>query len=255
MKKSVFITMLDDNENLARLLFQEMARYGLTPGGHLWQDDLPGMAWAGAIPELAQSACGCWVIVGQAARFAEADTRKGLALLALAAQASHGHGFPILLSPSGGKLDVAALPTPLKGAEVVSSGLGVKAVAKANAPRKAENGEYRLNVHPLPGLGLWLELGPGADPWSGAMLGASGAAPDAHGVGPAGAVPQTSTLHYPVRGMKLELGGTAFEAWGVHNELTVAQSYFVRLTAAPEALVFGSFPDADDPSVFTVYLA
>ena len=129
------------------------------------------MAWAGAIPELAQSACGCWVIVGQAARFAEADTRKGLALLALAAQASHGHGFPILLSPSGGKLDVAALPTPLKGAEVVSSGLGVKAVAKANAPRKAENGEYRLNVHPLPGLGLWLELGPGADPWSGAMAG------------------------------------------------------------------------------------
>ena len=55
--------------------------------------------------------------------------------------------------------------------------------------------------------------------------------------------------------MKLELGGTAFEAWGVHNELSVAESYFVRLTAAPEALVFGSFPDADDPSVFTVYLS
>jgi len=255
MKKNVFITMLDNDEGLARLLFQETAKYGLEPSGHMWVDDLPGMAWGGAIPELAKDACGCWIIAGQAGRFADKATRQGLSLLALAAQAAHGHGFPILLSPSGGKVDAAGLPTPLKGAEIVASGLGVKAVAKANAPRgAAAPGEYRLNMHPLPGLGLWLELGPGSDPWSGAMLGAAGAEPDAHGVGPAGAVPQTSTLHYPVRGMKLELGGTEFDAWGVRNDLTVAESYFVRLTAAPEALVFGAFPDADDPSVFTVYL-
>jgi hypothetical protein len=252
MKKTVFLTMLDKDEGLAKLLFQEMARYGLEPSGHFWVDDLPNMAWSGASPELAADNCGCWVIVGQAARFQDKATLQGLSCLAVAVQAAHGHGFPILLSPSGGKLDLAALPTPLKSAEVVASGLGVKAVAKVNARRQQEPQEYRLNVHPLPGLGFWLELGPGRDPWRGAMLGASGAVPDAHGVGPAGTIPQTSTLHYPVRGMKLALGGAEYEAWGVKNELSVAESYYVRLNGTPEGLVFGAFPDDDEASVFTV---
>lgn len=252
MKKSVFITMLDKDEGLAKLLFQEMDRYGLAPGGHFWTDDLTGLAWSAPIPELANDNCGCWVIVGQAARFKDKATLQGLSCLALAAQAAHGHGFPILLSPSGGKLDAATLPTPLKGAEVVASGLGVKAVAKANARRQQEPQEYRLDMHPLPGLGFWLEVGPGRDPWRGAMLGACGAVPDAHGVGPAGAIPQNSTLHYPVRGMKLELGGAQYEAWGVQNELSMAESYYVRLSGTPESLVFGAFPDDDEVSVFTV---
>ncbi len=252
MKKTVFISMLDKDEGLAKLLFQEVARYGLEPAGHFWVDDLPNMAWSGAAPELASDTCGCWIIVGQAARFKDKATLQGLASLALAVQAAHGHGFPILLSPSGGKLDAAALPTPLKGAEIVASGLGVKAVAKVNARRQQEAQEYRLNLHPLPGLGFWLELGPGRDPWRGAMLGATGAAPDAHGVGPAGTIPQTSTLHYPVRGMKLNLGGAEYEAWGVHNELSMAESYYVRLNGTPESLVFGPFPDDDEVSVFTV---
>ncbi len=255
MKKSAFITVLDKDEGLARLLYQEIARYGLAPGGHFWADDLPNMAWAAAAPELCAPQCGCWIIVGQAARFAEKTTRQGLSCLALAAQAAHGHGFPILLSPSGGKVAAAELPTPLKGAEVVPQGLGVKAVARANAPRQNNAQEYRLAPHPLPGLGFWLEVGPGRDPWRGAMLGATGAEPDAHGVGQAGSIPQTSTLHYPVRGMRLDLGGREFTAWGVQNELTAAESYFVRLNETPESLVFGAFPDADDASVFTVDLA
>jgi hypothetical protein len=255
MKKSVWITMLDKDEGLAKLIFQEAARYGLEPGGHFWVDDLPNMAWSGPIPDLAKGGCGCWIIVGQAARFGDKAPRQGLSLLALAAQAAHGHGFPILLSASGGKLDVATLPTPLRAAEAVPAGLGVKAAAKANAFTPGGPGEYRLNVHPLPGLGCWLEVGPGRDPWQGAMLGASGASPDAHGVGQAGTIPQTSTLHYPVRGMKITLGGREFEAWGVKNGLTVAESYYVRLNGAPEALVFGSFPDADEADVFTVSMA
>jgi predicted NUDIX family NTP pyrophosphohydrolase len=55
--------------------------------------------------------------------------------------------------------------------------------------------------------------------------------------------------------MRLDLGGREFTAWGVQNELTAAESYFVRLNETPESLVFGAFPDADDASVFTVDLA
>jgi len=255
MKKSVWITMLDKDEGLAKLIFQEMARYGLEPGGHFWEDDLAHMAWSAVIPELAKENCGCWVIVGQAKRFLDKETRQGLSYLALAAQAVHGHGFPILLSASGGKVDPASLPTPLRGAESVPTGLGVKAVAKANAIRIKEPEEYRLNVHPLPGLGFWLEIGPGRDPWKGAFLGVSPGAPDAQGVGQAGTIPQNSTLHYPVKGMKLNMNGTEFEAWGVKNELSEAESYYARVSAAPEAIVFGPFPDEDDAEVFTVTLA
>lgn len=255
MKKSVWITMLDKDEGLARLIFQEMARYGLEPGGHFWEDDLPHMAWSGPIPELAKESCGCWAIVGQAGRFLDKATRQGLSYLALAVQAAHGHGFPILLSASGGKVDPLSLPTPLRGAEAVATGLGVKAVAKANAIRMNDPGEYRLNVHPLPGLGFWLEVGPGRDPWQGAFLGSAPTAPDAHGVGQAGTIPQTSTLHYPVKGMKLAMDSTEYEAWGVKNELTAAESYFVRLPDAPESIVFGPFPEDDAADVFTVTLA
>lgn len=255
MKKTVWITMLEHNEGLARLLFQEMSRYGLEPGGHFWEDDLTHMTWSAPLEEMRKDTCGCWIIAGPANRLAETATRQGLSYLALAVQAVHGPGFPILLSPSAGGIDPATLPTPLRGAEVVSVGLGPKAVAKAHAIRPKTPQEYRLCPHPLPGVGFWLEIGPGQDPWSGVFLGARPAAPDAHGVGPAGAIPQTSTLHYPVRGMKLTRGDTEFEAWGVKNELTLADSYFVRLPSPPEALVFGPFPNEDTVDVFTVTLA
>ncbi len=257
MKKNVWITILEKNEGLGRMIFEEMGKYGLSPSGHFWEDDLDKMAWAGAVQELTNTNCGVWVIVGQSASFAAPTIRQGLALLAMAAQAAHGHGFPILLSPSGGKVAEDDLPTPLRGAEVVQSGLGVKAVARANAKRVEISSEYRLAVHPLPGLGLWLELGPSRDPWKGAFLGCAGVekvSPDAHGVGLSGTIPQNSTLNYPVRGMKMELGDREFTAWGVHNELTPAESYYVRVAGTPEALAFGPFPDQDDAEVFTVSL-
>ncbi|GAB6060154.1 hypothetical protein [Desulfonatronum parangueonense] len=257
MKKSVWITILEKNEGLGRMIFEETARYGLNPGGHFWEDDLARQAWAGAVPELAKDECRVWLIVGQAASFAEPTIRRGLALLALAAQTAHGHGFPILLSPSGGKVEAGDLPTPLRGAEVVQSGLGVKAVARANAKPAEPALDYRLTVHPLPGLGLWFEVGPGRDPWKGAFLGCMGdqdAVPDAHGVGLAGAIPRNSTLNYPVQGMKMALADREATAWGVHNELSPAESYYVRVAGTPDGLVFGPFPDQDAADVFTVSL-
>lgn len=258
MKKNVWITILEKNEGLGRMVFEETAKYGLNPTGHFWEDDLAKLAWAGAVAELTNTNCAVWLIVGQASNFAQKTVRQGLALLALAAQAVHGHSFPILLSPSGGKVEVDDLPTPLRSAEVVPAGLGVKAVARANARRQEIPLEYRLNVHPLSGLGLWFELGPARDPWKGAFLGCLGGdrcVPDAHGVGLAGTIPQNSTLNYPVRGMRMELGQREFTAWGVHNELSPAESYYVRVAKTPEALAFGPFPDQDDAEVFTVTLA
>lgn len=257
MKKSVWISILDRDEGLGRLIFEELARYGLDPMGHFWEDNLAQFAWAGAIPDLTQGRCGAWIIAGQTARFAEPATRQGLALLALAAQSVHGNDFPILLSPSGGKLAADSLPTPLRSAEIVPSGLGTKALVRASAKRSEWRPDYRLAVHPLPGLGLWFEVGPAHDPWQGAFFGCSGAAgtaPDAHGCGLAETIPSKSTLNYPVQNMKIALGTQEFLAWGVKNPLSPAESYFVRVTGTPEALIFGPFPDADDPEVFSIAL-
>lgn len=258
MKKSVWITILEKNEGLGKTIYQEMNRYGLEPGGHFWEDDLAGMAWAGVIPELVSDNCRCWIIVGQTESLDKKSIRQGLSLLALSAQAEHGHNFPIIISPSGRNLESSSLPTPLGNAEIVKTGLGVRAVARANAPLSQSQPDYRLNVHPLPGLGLWFETGPARDPWHGAFMGFAGEGapvPDAHGVGSAGTIPRTSTLRYPVQGLKMELNDVEFTAWGVHNEISPADSYYIRVTAPPETLLFGPFPEEKESRVLTLYLA
>ncbi|NEX17112.1 MAG: hypothetical protein C1943_10885 [Halochromatium sp.] len=257
MKQGVWVTLLDKNEDLGRLLFEELNKYGLEPNGHFWEDDLAQFAWSGAIPDLAREECALWVIAGQSDRFNEPATRKGLALLAIAAQSAHGPSFPILLSPSVSNLEPAQLPTPLRSAEVVQTGLGTKATIRAHAKRPQVEIDYRIAVHPLPGLGLWLEVGPAHDPWNGAMLGcnsADGAKPDAQGFGIAGVIPERSTLKYPMRDMRIELRGQEFLAWGAKNEISPAESYFVRLSATPDSIIFGPFPDEDSADVFSVSL-
>ena len=258
MKKLVWLTILEKNEDLGRVLSEELNRYGLDVNGHFWENDLAQFAWSGAIPDLSRDECALWIIAGSAAGFNDPVTRKGLALLAIAAQSAHGGDFPILLSPSAATLDPQALPTPLRSSEVVQTGLGAKAAVRANAKRSQSSMEYRLGVHPMPGLGLWLEVGPARDPWKGAILGCHGpndVKPDAQGVGLAGTIPNQSTLKYPVRDMRIELQDAEFMTWGVKNDISPAESLFVRVTETPDSIIFGEFPDDDSAEVFSVTLA
>lgn len=253
MKKRVLLTLLEENEGLARQLGQELARAGLDVQAHFWNADLDRMAWGQAAKELASASV--WVIAGQ--DFSGKDLRVGLALTALAAQAEHGNGFPVLISP-GKALEAASLPDPLKGADIVKAGLGVKAAVQANSMKPLAP-DYRLKPLPLNELGLWFELGPARDPWAGAFFACGSATrekalPNAHGVGKAGSIPERCTLHYPVEGMKLELRGLACEGRGVKNELTPADSYYVRVGACPEIIAFGAFPDTDEAELFTISL-
>ncbi|WPL16625.1 hypothetical protein Thiowin_01592 [Thiorhodovibrio winogradskyi] len=257
MKKRVWLSLLENNEDLGRLLADELRRYGLDAQGHVWEDDLAQFAWAGAIPDLTRADCALWIIAGAATRFDDPVTRKGLALLALAAQVAHGPDFPILLSPSAAKVDPLSLPTPLRSAECVQSGLGAKAAVRANAKAASPVADYRLAVHPMPGLGLWFEVGPARDPWQGAILGCQGgkdARPDAQGVGLAGSVPNRSTLKYPVRDMRIQMQDREYLTWGAKNAISPAESLFVRVTETPDNLIFGAFPEDDAAEVFSVTL-
>jgi hypothetical protein len=255
MKKRVWLTMLEKDEERAKGLFAAVTRYGLAADGHFWVDDLDKMAWAAPLDSLASEDVGLWLVAGKGESFARTETRYGLAMLALAAEGRR-QGLPILLLPQG-DFDPASLPTPLAGAEIMASetGLGPKSAAKANLPPSRPEREYRATVRPLPGLGQWFEVGPaeGHD-WAGAMFGLDQGEIAAHGVGPSGKVPEKTVLEYQMRGLTLETGGAEFTAWAVKNALTDKDSYYVQVKGTPETLLFGSFSEEDDAEMFRMTL-
>lgn len=254
MKKRVVLTVLDENPGLVQAMGRDISRMGLDVVGHLWVDDLQNHAWAQIGQELANPATRLWIVAGSLASFDKTSVRQGLALAALAAQAEHGPGFDVLISPSSGDLDTASLPTPLRGAQAAGKNLAAKAAVIASKPVQMLASGYRLVPHALPGLGLWLEIGPDDNTWHGAFLAAAGLVPDAQGVGPAGSIPARTTLHHPVRGMRLALGGREYVGNGVHNDIAPADSYYTRLGGVPQAVVFGAFPDTDEAELFSLEL-
>ncbi|GFK95759.1 hypothetical protein NNJEOMEG_03627 [Fundidesulfovibrio magnetotacticus] len=261
MNKTIWVTILEQDEAKGRALFEAIHRYGLGVNGHFWVDDLEKMQWAGAFSEISKPETAVWLIRGQLASFQDETKRYGLSMLAAMVQAMKGHGFPVMVLCDGGELDPATLPTPLKGVAPVKddASLMAKLVAKANTPVPKVEPEYHLDIHPLPGLGQWFEVGPAkGHAWAGAIFGVQGGADaaevDAHGVGPRGTVPEKAVLEYPMKGVKFSLGEAQFDAWAVKNALDDATSYYVRVKGNPRAVAFGSFPEGDEAEMFVVGL-
>ncbi|MEG1610494.1 MAG: hypothetical protein RR317_04860 [Bilophila sp.] len=258
-RKNVLLTLLEVNEGLVRLLGDELSRMGVDVRAHFWESGTDALGQV--ITELSRDDCDLWLIVGEARHCNDAVTRRELSLAAIGAQAAHGAGFPVLLSPSGGTMTPFTGPlgtnAPLTGA------IAAKTVAQLHKPHRVAPAQYRLRVHCPPGLGLWLEVGPPETqntPWHGAFMACTGTdavgaavIPLAHGVGLANRIPERSTLAFPVQGMKIE-HGALYEGWGVANELSSDRSYFVKMSALPAGLLFGPFPQDDAPEVFVLDL-
>ncbi len=260
MAKDIFISVLEKDETKGRGLFQTITRYGMGVNGHFWSDNLEKMEWAGPIDALHTPEVGAWLIKGSMSSYENPDIRFGLGLLAAAVQARRGQGFPILCLCDDAELDTSTLPTVLRSAESVEeSKLGAKLAARANMPVKKVEPEYRFDLYPLPSLGLWIEIGPApGHTWQGALLGIhdrdGGGDIDAHGVGPEGSLPKRCVLNYPMKGLKMDVGGTEFVAWGVQNTLEGNESYFVKITGRPDALIFGELPQGDEGELFSLKL-
>lgn len=259
--KKVWITALSKElQPRVPALMELLDTYGLATGGHFWDDDLDAQAWDAAREPVADPANNVWLVLGDEASWGKPSVRLGLSLLALAVQRHRGHGYPMVLALPGDALPAAeTLPTPLRAAKVVSADdptLGAKLLAAASKPPARVAPPYRLGVYAMKQLGLWLELGPatGQEPWAGALLGAADAEVDSHGVGPAGELPKTAVLEYPIKGMTLEAGEAQFHAWAVRNAIDVQNSYFARITGDPSAVVFGPLGDSDAPELFVLKL-
>jgi hypothetical protein len=75
-----------------------------------------------------------------------------------------------------------------------------------------------------------------------------------HAVGAKGSLPDQSSLHYPVKGLKLNLGGKEYTAWAAQNELDSKTSYFVKVSGFPETILFGSYATQEETDVYVVKL-
>jgi len=257
--KKIWITALDKDQQEVQKLMVSMKSYGLGVDGHFWVDDLAKMAWDSALEKLSAKDVALWIILGKADQYQIPTICQGLSMLALSVQHRRGVGFPIVLVSTKGEINTASLPTPLKGADILPpalAALGPKIVALANKPIASITPAYRLNIHPIHGIGLWFEVGPpeGGLDWPGAMFGVHGAEIDFHGVGPADGVPERTVLEYALKGMKIRLGEDEFTTWAVQNSLSSGSSYYVRLKEAPDKIIFGVFAAGDEAEVHTIAL-
>jgi len=259
MSKSVWISMIKKDEAAAQAVYKMISGYGLGVSGHFWKHDPENMQWAGAVSEIAAKTNGLWLIVGDTGDFTPSVLRD-LSLLALSVQAQKAAQVPVMILTDKPESLKEKLPTPLSDAMVFSPdnpALGAKITAKANLPLKPVSRPYRLNIHAMPKIGLWIEAGPPTGTWEGIIVGAggNGAAIDAMGIGPAGQIPEKSVLEYPMRNMTLALADLEFNAWAAQNHVSETESVYVRIKGQPGALLFGPFaPDADELDVYTLTL-
>ncbi len=256
--KTLWLTSLIDSEEKVKHLITQLRTYGLEVRGHFWEDEISKMAWAKPREELIKPEILLWLILATGDHLKSPSIRYGLSLLTLTVQAIKGIAFPILFLFAEGEIPSPdTLPTPLKGCEYLSlsdPGMAAKLVVKVNTPAKEIVPEYRLDTYGNPHIGQWIEVGPLAGSWPGAMFGVEGAEITFHAVGPKGSLPTHSSLRYPLKGMKLNLGGKEYTAWAAQNEMDGNTSYFVKVEGFPESVLFGPYSTEEEADVFVLQL-
>jgi len=256
--KSVWISSLAVPEKEVRALMQKLKTYGLDPSGHQWSGENQAMAWMGPKARLCDDNCAFWAIMGSHEALRNPETRYGLSLLALCVQARRGPAFPVVvLQTDRSPLTVEDLPTPLQRALILyaaDDATPAKLVAKAHAKLPDLQAAYHFDMVGDPQLGQWFAVHPSQGVWPGIIFGVDGGQIKVQAVGPAGGLPTTSTLNYPMQGIRLDMGGTEFIAWATRNEVNPDTAYYIKVEGFPKTLVFGAFSEESEAEMFVIKL-
>ena len=256
MTKTIWLTSLVRSEEAVKKLISQLKTYGLETKGHFWEEDLEKMAWMNAREELIKPDVGLWLILAASENLLFPAVRYGLSLLTITVQAQRGLSFPlVILFTQGSPPSSEALPTPLRGVDFLSltdPGMAAKLVAKVHAQVKEASSEYRLDLYGNPQIGQWFEVGPRNSSWPGAMFGVAGGEITFHAVGRKGSLPSQSVLHYPMKGLKLNLGEKEHKAWAAQNELGPGDSYFIKVKGFPESIIFGPYSSQEATDVYVL---
>jgi hypothetical protein len=248
--KKVWITSLSKKIDQQKIM-TTLGTYGLGREGHYWTDDVKNAAWLLPLSNLTSEEVGVWLIIATEPEFSKPSVRYGLSLLALSLHNARGHGFPVVIASAGPPPAAESLPTPFRGAELLSiedATLWPKLVAKVHSQPPAVSTDYRLQLHPMP-MGVLFEVGPISGEWGGAIFGVRGEKVEisAQAVGPRQSPPETSKLEYPMKDIKLDLGEEELNAWAVKNTIGEGTSYYAQVLDIPEVVLFGPFPASTDP--------
>lgn len=253
--KEIVVTSLIRDEAKVKSLLSLLQPYRVTVKGHFWVDDLNKMAWASAKSELFTSNTGLWIVVTNQASLATSSTLKGLSGLSLLLQSDEEILPPnLLILLEDGTVEAENLPLPLQHAQILPlniSGLGAKVVGLLHKPLIQTQTEYRIKLHPLYELGLWIEIGPKQPHlWNGVMFGVHGAEINLQGYGDSGVVPESCTIEYPQEGLKIQVGECEFVAWAIRNVVNDTHSYFARVTQFPEQILFCPYANDDEAEAY-----
>lgn len=256
--KTIWLSAVAVEEAAVQALMKKLHTYGLSCTGHRWQDDLQAMAWMGPRDELCNPQCAFWAVMGSREALLKPETLYGLSLLALCVQARRGAGFPVvILQTEGESLTIDALPTPLQRALILpaaDTGTPAKLVAKVHAKAPDLPAAYYFDMVGNPQFGQWFEVRPTRDSWPGIIFAVDEGEIAFQAVGPCGELPKTSTLNYPMQGLKIEIGDKAYTAWAVRNEVGGESAYYVKVTGTPSNLLFGAFSEVSETEMYRICL-
>ena len=255
---SLWLTSLAKDQETIAAMMAQFKTYGIQIQGHFWENDNAKIAWLGAVDSLMDKEMAMWAIMGSQADLQNGDIRYGLSMVALCLQARRGTGFPIVILQSDGTpISGAQLPTPLSKAIVLGAsapGTPAKLIAKMHAKALDLPAAYILDMMGNEQLGQWLQLQPTEGTWPGIIFGVDDADIVFQAVGPAGKLPKKTTLNYAMQGLKLELGGTEFNAWATRNQVSQESAYFVKINGTPKTILFGPYAEDSQAELYVIHL-
>ena len=261
--KKVWVSWLPAKECEAELqsTVHSLQQVGLEVSGAPWEDDLEKCAWMELADMLtAEDGPELFIIAGRAEDFAKPRLSYGLSLLN-AFILQHRPSLKVFRQVID-KSTLQDLPSFLQDLSPLdaSAGWNAKVVAAAySAAPKPTEFDFHFSIIAHSAIGQWFEIGPkhGQKPWNGAMFGVSGN--DAkivfQAVGERGQLPDKAVNEFAMQGIKADVAEHEYEAWALKNEISDAQSYYVKVQGFPSKIMFAEHPDNEESEVTVLTLS
>jgi hypothetical protein len=201
--------------------------------------------WTQLLPILGDPAVQAWVFSGHPADFTD-ELLSQISMLTLAMTRPTPPATACVLTGSG---EEPAFPDIMGHINVFygNTSFAAKLAAARVKPRPPLTRPFHVAAHVDPLIGQWLEVGPAVDEaWAGFMAGVVDAEVTAFGVAPRGALPQKSTLHYPLSDIKGDWGEYAFSACAAKNEIGVDNACYMRVEGCPRIVFITAYPEEED---------
>ncbi len=257
MNKQLWLTSLAPDRAIPSAVSAKLRPYGFDVAGSIWNDDIERMGWQEPLQMLVNPSLAGWLILTTPEELFKPTVRYGLSLLAISVAASRRSLPTFIISCAGAPPAVSELPSPFLTSipiAITEPALCARIVANTSVPSVPGSSDYRIDIIGDQQVGQWFEISAAKGSWNGGLLGVCGGEINFQAVGPSGALPKDTVLNYPVRGMRLATGDSEFIAWGVQNGLPEGTSCFTRVKGMPAAIMFGQFPEGDEPELYTLKL-